>query len=127
MRTDNLIHVAIADDQVLFRECLTTNLKNFDNIKIVAEVNTGRELIDWIASANPSVEVILVDLMTPEMNGLEAPPPLHKNFPKIKIIVLSVKGNKKYEANMVNQGINEYMEKNTPNRKNTRLTPTHPN
>ncbi|MBS1665471.1 MAG: response regulator transcription factor [Bacteroidetes bacterium] len=113
MQTDNPIRVAIADDQLLFRECLTSNLKNFDNIKVVAEVGTGRELIEWVTSPNPSPDVVLMDLMMPEMNGLEATRRLRKCLPDVKIVILSVHGDEKYVAHMVKHGINGYMAKNT--------------
>lgn len=103
--------IAIAEDQVLFRESLVANIKSAGTIDVVIEAGNGRELIDRIRKLPDPPDIVLMDLSMPEMNGLEATKWLREHMPDIRIIVLSVHGDEKSVARMVQQGVNGYLAK----------------
>lgn len=107
-----MIRIAVAEDQVLFRECLVSNIRSFQSVDVVAEAGNGRELIDRIGQLPTPPDIILMDLSMPEMNGLETTQYLREKMPDIRIIVLSVHGDEKSVARMVQQGVNGYLAKN---------------
>jgi DNA-binding NarL/FixJ family response regulator len=84
----NLVRVLVADDHTLFREGLTAILTAADGTEVVGEAADGLEAIDQ-ASAT-SAEVILMDIMMPGMNGIEATKRILEANPEIGIIVLTM-------------------------------------
>lgn len=110
--SEDTIHVAIAEDQRLFRECLVSLLNGFERIKVNVEVANGKELLANLYVVAPTPQVVLLDLTMPEMNGLETTRQLKKLFPDIKIIILSVHSEERHIVHMVSEGVNGYLVKN---------------
>jgi DNA-binding NarL/FixJ family response regulator len=105
------INIAVAEDQVLFRECFIANMRNFSNINVVAEAGNGKELIRKIAELEIKPDILLLDLSMPEMNGLETTKYIREHMPEMRIIVLSVHGDERYVVSMVQHGVNGYLAK----------------
>ena len=81
------IKILIADDQALFREGLHTLLSVQPEFEVVGEANNGEDVLRFVASQIP--DVVLMDLRMPVMDGVSATRLLHKDFPEIKVIVLT--------------------------------------
>lgn len=111
--TENTIHVAIAEDQRLFRECLVSLLNGYERIHVNVEAANGKELLELLHAAKPAPMVVLLDLTMPEMNGLETTRHLKKLFPDLKIIILSVHSEERHIVHMVGEGVNGYLVKNS--------------
>jgi DNA-binding NarL/FixJ family response regulator len=111
--TKDTIYVAIAEDQKLFRECLVSLLNGFDGIAVSVEASNGKELLEKLANATPSPQVVLLDLTMPELNGLETTRQLKKHYPDIKIVILSVHSEERHIVHMVGEGVNGYLVKNS--------------
>lgn len=111
--SEDTIHVAIAEDQRLFRECLVSLLNGFDRIQVGIEAANGKDLLEQLDSATPTPHVVLLDLTMPEMNGLDTTRQLKKSFPDIKIIILSVHSEERHIVHMVGEGVNGYLVKNS--------------
>ncbi|MFN0216170.1 MAG: response regulator [Saprospiraceae bacterium] len=107
------IHVAIAEDQSLFRECLVSLLNGFERVRVNIEAANGKDLLEKLKSANPLPQVVLLDLTMPEMNGLDTTRQLKKSFPDMKIIILSVHSEERHIVHMVGEGVNGYLVKNS--------------
>ncbi len=112
MREDT-IHVAIAEDQRLFRECLVSLLNGFDGVNVNLEAANGKELLEKLYVTAPVPQVVLLDLTMPEMNGLDTTRQLKKLFPEMKIIILSVHSEERHIVHMVGEGVNGYLVKNS--------------
>ncbi len=111
--SEDTIHVAIAEDQRLFRECLVSLLNGFDRVQVNVEAANGKELLEQLYVATPTPQVVLLDLTMPEMNGLETTRQLKKLFPDLKIIILSVHSEERHIVHMVGEGVNGYLVKNS--------------
>jgi len=64
-----MIKIGIVDDHQIVIDGLTALLKNEDSIEITLTANTGKEMLDLLSTQK--VDVLLTDVMMPEMNGLE--------------------------------------------------------
>jgi DNA-binding NarL/FixJ family response regulator len=81
------IRLLIADDQVLVRAGICELVKLLPDVKVVGLAADGREALRLIETQDP--DIILMDTSMPEMNGLEATVLAKKQFPGVKIIILS--------------------------------------
>ena len=84
----NSIDILVVDDHTLFREGLTTLLDADPEIQIVGEAGTGQEAVDIAMTTKP--DVILMDIMMPELNGIEATRKILAQEPEIGIIMLTM-------------------------------------
>jgi two-component system, NarL family, response regulator LiaR len=89
MNTKNTksIRLMIADDHGMVRRGLIAFLTNVPDIQIVCEAKDGREAVDYCEQFQP--DVLLLDLIMPEMNGVEAAEIIRNNCPKTRIIALT--------------------------------------
>ncbi|CCH02949.1 Response regulator uvrY [Fibrella aestuarina BUZ 2] len=108
----NPIHVAIADDQVLFRKGMIGIVDSFDGMHISLEADNGRSLLDGLATASPLPDVVLLDLSMPELNGVETTKLIHKQYSGVKIIILSVYSEDRFVTHLMDLGVNAYLFKN---------------
>jgi DNA-binding NarL/FixJ family response regulator len=106
-----IIKVAIADDHKIFRKGVILSLRPFTNIKFVLEAENGEDLLKNLAEADP--DVILMDLRMPGKDGIEATKFISKNYPKIKILVLTMYEDERFVYHMMENGANGYLLKNT--------------
>jgi len=108
-----MIHIAIAEDQLLFRKGIITLLNSFKDVRVCLEATTGQELLDGISAAKVPVHIALLDINMPVMNGIETLSEMRKRFPDIKNVILTVHEEDKYIHKLINEGANAYLAKNT--------------
>lgn len=82
------IRVLLADDHKLFRAGIHSLLNTVPDICFVAEAEDGREALRMAAVHRP--DVVLMDIMMPQLNGLEALAMLARSSPDVRVIVLSM-------------------------------------
>lgn len=81
------IRVMLVDDHAMVRRGLATFLKVFDDLQLAGEAESGAAAIQLCAEILP--DVILMDMSMPGMDGATATHAIHKEFPHIKVIVLT--------------------------------------
>jgi NarL family two-component system response regulator LiaR len=81
------IRVMIVDDHAVVREGLRTYLELEDRFVLVGEASNGREAADKVRALKP--DVVLMDLLMPVMDGIEATRAIKQNAPDVKVIVLT--------------------------------------
>lgn len=82
------IRVLVIDDHNLFREGLISLLDSVEETAVVGQAGTGKEAVEQARATNP--DVILMDIMMPEMNGIEATKQILAEQPQIGIIILTM-------------------------------------
>jgi DNA-binding NarL/FixJ family response regulator len=107
------ITIAIVDDQPLFREGLTFIIQQHADLKIVLEAEHGQDLLDQLAQAHTLPDVILMDIKMPKMDGMKCAKILRANYPKVKIITLTVYDQEDYVLHLLDLGVNGYLRKLT--------------
>ena len=103
------VKVLIVDDHALFRDGIRALLSGYDEIDIVGEASDGNESIKKALELAPSV--ILMDLIMPGMNGLEATHRILKKMPKAKVLFLTQYETKEYVLSAIKAGAAGYIPK----------------
>lgn len=104
-----MIRIALADDQQLFRKGLAMLLRDMAGARVVLECANGQELLT--ALTDTPVDVVLLDLEMPVMNGVETMGRIRKDYPAVKVIVLSSHEEDKFVIQLMELGANGYMLK----------------
>jgi len=105
----NKIDLIIVDDHRLFRNGLKALLKELEYIGEVAEASNGKEFLDYLA--NHTMDMALVDINMPVMNGIDATRIAAPQYPNLKIIALSMLNDEDYYFKMINAGANGFILK----------------
>ena len=108
---DDLIHVLIADDHFVVRQGLVTMLVPRNGMVVVGEAATGQEAVNLARALQP--DVILMDMIMPEMDGPEAITLIKKENPKARILVLSSFGDSKQVSEAIQAGASGYLLKDS--------------
>jgi NarL family two-component system response regulator LiaR len=87
MPDSNRIRVMIVDDHAMVRRGLAAFLKAFDDLELVGEAANGEEVLQLAASVQP--DVVLMDLVMDQMDGVAATRVIRQNHPQIQVIVLT--------------------------------------
>jgi DNA-binding NarL/FixJ family response regulator len=103
------IHVLIVDDHAVVRAGIKLLLVREDDIEPVGEAGSGREAILEARSLKP--DVILMDVVMPDGNGLEVIPTLLRERPETKILVLSMQDDPRYVREAFAAGASGYVLK----------------
>jgi DNA-binding NarL/FixJ family response regulator len=82
------IRVLLADDHKLFRAGIRALLRTVADAEIVAEAADGREALRLVASRHP--DIVLMDIMMPSLNGLDATARIGRVFPRTRVVILSM-------------------------------------
>lgn len=107
-----MIKIAIAEDNPIALKALKQKLDLYADICIVHTCNNGQELTYTLEKDN-NIDVILMDIEMPKMNGIEATSIVRQNFPNIKIIMITVYDDDHNIFNAILAGANSYILKET--------------
>lgn len=107
------IKILIADDHTIIRNGLKLMLDKNTKFKIVGDVNSGKGAVDFIDKNPTQVDVVLMDIDMPDMNGIEATKILTAKHPHIKILALTMHEEEKFINDMINAGALGYILKET--------------
>jgi len=104
------IKVVIVDDHQLVIEGLKSLLKSCQEIKVVASFKTGNEALKYIETS--SVDVVLLDINMPDINGIDVCNSITKNYKDIAVIGLSTYNDRSIINQMISNGAKGYLLKN---------------
>jgi DNA-binding NarL/FixJ family response regulator len=108
----NIINVALVDDQVLFRQGIASLIKNEDGFSLTVEAENGADFLNRLKTLEELPDVLLMDMEMPGMDGMQLNDELRKKFPSVKVIVLSVHAGERLMARMIHAGASGYLLKN---------------
>lgn len=104
-----MIRVILADDHTLVRAGIRSLLEKIAGVQVVGEASDGREALEIIKKTNPNVA--LLDITMSGMNGLDVTARVVKDFPHIKVIILSMHANEEYVLQALKIGVSGYLLK----------------
>jgi len=108
----SIIKIAVVDDHKLFREGLVSLLARSNNrFRVVWEACDGKEFLLKLKQDFP--DIVLMDISMPEMNGIEATTQAIAAYPDIRIIALSMYGEKEYYLKMIQAGVKGFLRKDS--------------
>ena len=110
MSATKAIRVMIVDDHAMVRKGLVTFLKNAPDLELVGEARDGREAIEACERLRP--DVILMDLVMPELGGVAATRTIHQRRPDVRVIALTSFQEKELVQDALQAGAIGYLLKN---------------
>ena len=105
----NSTHVLLADDHVLVRAGIRTLLEKIPNVKVIGEAASGREALEMVKTKLPNL--VLMDIAMADLNGLDALSRISKDFPEVKVMILSAHANEEYVIRALRSGAAGYIVK----------------
>lgn len=104
------IKIIVVDDHQLFREGIISLLSKKEDLDIVGEAPSAEELFGLLESQ--SVNIVLIDITMPGMNGLDVIESAREKYPEVKFIVLTMHAEGQYVVKAVRNGAFGYLIKN---------------
>ncbi len=106
-----MTNILIADDHQMFVDGLKSLLEDEKEICVVGEAKNGKEVLEHCKTVG--VDLVIMDINMPVMDGIQASKELSKLHPFIKILGLSMYNDRDYIADMLKAGAMGYILKNT--------------
>lgn len=106
-----MIRVLITDDHEMIRNGLSSLLRGEPNILVVDMARNGKEALSICASRQ--VDVVLMDLMMPEMNGMEATREIKKLYPSVKVLAVTISDEPRFVKEILQAGASGYILKHS--------------
>lgn len=103
------VKILIADDHHVVRRGLVFFLRTQEQFKVVGEAGNGKEAVELARTLNP--DIILMDLIMPEMDGIEATKIIKKESPTIKIMMLTSFSDQEHVIPAIEAGASGYQLK----------------
>ena len=104
------IKIALADDHDMVRQGLESILTSFDEFEIIYAANSGLKLFDNLAHMKP--DVVILDIVMPDMNGIQVAKKIKKDYPEVGVLILSIEVSSKYIKDAVKSQVDGYLPKN---------------
>ena len=112
MSNANPIRILIVDDHDMLREGLAAFLLAYRDLELVGDAANGEEAMRLCHAKHP--DVVLMDLIMPDMDGVETTKAIHQVLPNIKIIALSSFGDNELVQKALEASATSYLLKNIP-------------
>lgn len=107
-----MIKISIAEDNIISLRALEEKLSGYEEIVIIHAANNGTELLDLLAE-NSEIDLILMDIEMPFMNGIEATGIIKQKYPHIKIVMITIYDDDEHIFNAIRAGADSYILKET--------------
>lgn len=101
------IKIAIAEDHHRFREILSSCLSSVENFEVVIETENGQELLDKLIDS--SVDIVILDIRMPVLNGIGTLKLLKHQYPAVKVIMFSSITNQQVLIELRQLGANSFV------------------
>lgn len=105
-----MIRIALAEDQAFLSKTIEEKLSFFDEMVLKFTASNGKQLLDYLKD-NRTIDLILMDIQMPGMDGIEATSIVKKYYPHIKIIMLTVFADEENIIKAIQAGANGYILK----------------
>jgi two-component system, NarL family, response regulator NreC len=107
-----MIHIILADDHPILRQGLRSVIANEPGFQLVGEASSGIEALKLVEKHQPNV--VVTDLMMPDLNGLEVTRQIRERHPRIAVVILSMQADEAYIIQALQSGARGYVLKDAP-------------
>jgi DNA-binding NarL/FixJ family response regulator len=105
-----MIRILIADDHEIVVEGLQSLLAEEKDIEIIGEAKNGEEVLPLLETGN--VDIAVLDISMPKIDGIELTKIIRKEFPQIKILILTMHNEIGFVRRVIEAGAHGYILKN---------------
>ncbi len=103
------IKVLLVDDHAILREGVHALLAREADIVVVGEAGDGQEALEQVPRLRP--DVVIMDIVMPRMNGLEATRIIREKYPQVRVLILSMYDDHEYVVQIIQAGASGYVLK----------------
>lgn len=103
------IKVGLVDDHQLVRDGIHSPIEGADNIEVIAEACSARGMLELLKKCEP--DILLVDISLPEISGIDLTRIITSEYPKIRVIMLSMHTGQEFIFNSLKNGAKGYLHK----------------
>lgn len=103
------IRILLADDHKILREGLRSLLEKQHDMEIIAEAENGRTTVQLVEELLP--DVVIMDIVMPDLNGIEATRQIIAKAPGVKVVALSMYSDRRFIIEMLKAGASGYLLK----------------
>jgi len=103
------IRLLLADDHTIVREGLRSLIDSAEDMEVVGEVGDGRAALKKVEEIE--LDIVLMDIRMPGLNGIEATRQIKKHFPDVKVLILSMHPDDEYVLEALRAGASGYILK----------------
>jgi DNA-binding NarL/FixJ family response regulator len=103
------LRVILADDHALVRAGIRMLIESLPNVEVVGEAGNGLEAVELIKNVSPDIAVL--DIGMPQLNGLGATDIIVRDFPQVKVIILSMHQGQEFVVSALRAGASGYIVK----------------
>lgn len=107
-----MIRLALVEDNIAGLQALKQKLSEFPDIIIRHEACNGQEMLNQL-SADASIDLVLMDIEMPVLNGIEAAAVLKQKYPHIKVVIITIYDDDEFIFNAIKAGADSYILKET--------------
>jgi len=104
-----MYRIVLAEDHILVREGIKKIIEDFADLKVVGEVSDGLQLLDFLKKL--PVNMVILDISMPNLPGIEAAKEIKKNYPEVKVLILTMHKKKEYLNDALAAGADGYLLK----------------
>ena len=101
--------IILAEDHVLVRQGLRRIIQEDPALQVISEAGDGVELLELLEESTP--DIVILDISMPRLQGLEAARIIKRQYPKIKIMILTMHREKNFFQKAREIGVNGYVLK----------------
>ena len=106
------IRTVIIEDEIMFRQLMRSTLSKRKSLEIVGEFELGKPGLAFCLKEKP--DLLVVDLLLPDMHGLEVAAVIRRKVPEMRILVLTAHPSPRLPADLVALGVGGYVDKTEP-------------
>lgn len=103
------IRIVLADDHVLVRAGIRTLCESLDGVTVVAEAADGNQVLEMVKAHHP--DLVLMDIAMKALNGLDATAQIKRDFPQVRVMILSMHTAEDYVLQALKVGAAGYLLK----------------
>lgn len=105
------MNIVITDDHAVVREGMKFLLSTTEDLKVVKDVDSGAKLIQFLEGNHKKIDLVLLDLVMPEMDGMAVLEIVKREFPKLKVVILTSYTSEEYVRPALNKKADGYLIK----------------
>lgn len=106
------LRAVLIEDETMFRQLILLTLGKVKDLQVIGEFGQGRPGLEFCLREKP--DMLVVDLMLPDLNGLEIARELRRALPEMKILVITAHPSERLPADLMALGVNGYVDKTEP-------------
>jgi DNA-binding NarL/FixJ family response regulator len=106
------LRAVLIEDETMFRQLILLTLGKVKDLQVIGEFGLGKPGLDFCLREKP--DMLVVDLMLPDINGMEIARALRRAVPDMKILVITAHPSERLPADLMTLGVNGYVDKTEP-------------